>query len=94
MTATIPLAMLGQRAWERAEAAGKPLDPLTPRQLQVLQGLADGQTYDEIARGLYVSYATVKVHSGLLLGRLRARNAAHAVAIGYQAGLLQAGDPR
>lgn len=61
---------------------------LTDRQLRVLRLVADGLTLKAAAAELYVSYATVKNDAAQVLRRLGARTAAHAVAIGYQRGLL------
>jgi DNA-binding NarL/FixJ family response regulator len=41
---------------------GKPLRDLSPRQVQVLQGLADGLTTKEIARSLGLHVRTVEMH--------------------------------
>lgn len=61
---------------------------LTPRQLQVLRLIARGNTNDEIAMLLDIAPSTVKIHSGTILRRLRARSRSHAVAIGFQRGWL------
>ncbi|TEU18821.1 MAG: response regulator transcription factor, partial [Anaerolineales bacterium] len=59
-----------------AEFARKPDDetvdtaPLTPRQHEVLELVAQGPTNQEIARALYVSEATVKYHVSQILERL------------------------
>jgi len=59
-----------------AEFARKPDDetvdaaPLTPRQHEVLELVAQGPTNQEIARALYVSEATVKYHISQILERL------------------------
>jgi DNA-binding NarL/FixJ family response regulator len=59
-----------------AEFARKPDDetvdtsPLTPRQQEVLELVAQGTTNKEIARALYVSEATVKYHVSQILERL------------------------
>jgi DNA-binding NarL/FixJ family response regulator len=50
-----PLALVGKRpSWHR--------DPLTPRQRQILQLIADGKTSREIARLLFISIHTVHNH--------------------------------
>jgi PAS domain S-box-containing protein len=59
-----------------AEFARKPDDetvdtsPLTPRQQEVLELVAQGTTNQEIARALYVSESTVKYHVSQILERL------------------------
>ncbi|WP_433368433.1 response regulator transcription factor [Actinoplanes sp. CA-142083] len=70
------------------------LSPLTDREMQILRMLADGYERTEIARRLGTvrgtSLGTVKADMVKLYGRLGARNAAHAVALGHQYGLLGA----
>jgi DNA-binding CsgD family transcriptional regulator len=61
---------------------------LCPREIEVLQGIAAGCTTTQLAAWLGLSEHTVKTHTRRVLGKLRARNRAHAVAIGYQRGLL------
>ena len=46
----------------------------------------------EIGRELFIAAQTVKTHTSQLYVRLGARNAAHAVALGYQAGILTVDD--
>lgn len=65
---------------------------LSPRELQIIQGIAEGKTKGQIAAELFVSPATVKTHIERAYLKLGARNAAHAVAIAYQAGALKVED--
>lgn len=64
---------------------------LTGRQLQVLQLIAAGDTNNEIAGELQLSSETIKTYVRQLLQRLDARNRAHLVARGFEAGHLHAG---
>lgn len=66
----------------------RPRTPLTKRELQVLLGISQGQSNAEIGRALFVSEDTVKTHARRLYRKLRARDRAHAVAVGFQIGLL------
>ncbi|HEY8473916.1 MAG TPA: response regulator transcription factor [Natronosporangium sp.] len=61
---------------------------LTERELQVLRGMAEGKSNAEIGRDLYVSEDTVKTHARRLFRKLKARDRAHAVAVGFRAGTL------
>ena len=61
---------------------------LAPRQLQVLRLTALGMSTQEIAKELFLSPDTVKVHLRMLFRRLNARNRTHAVHLGYQLGIL------
>lgn len=61
---------------------------LTPRMHQVLNHLRDGLSNQEIADRLHVDVETIRTIVRRLLQRLDARNRAHAVALGYELGLL------
>lgn len=61
---------------------------LTPREWDVLVGIAEGLNDNEMAARLYITANTVKRYVQLLRVRLGARNRAHAVSIAYQRGLL------
>ena len=54
---------------------------LTPRELQVLEFLAEGRSSKEIANFLAITEATVKGHLKNLYDKLGATDRAHAVAI-------------
>ena len=60
----------------------------TPRELQVLELLAQGLTKDEIGVEIGLSGHTVKTHVYRLQRRWRARNATHLVAIAKDEGLI------
>jgi DNA-binding NarL/FixJ family response regulator len=61
---------------------------LTRRQREILQMFADGNSTTQVARKLGLSAETVKTHTKQLLARLRARDRAHAVAIGIRNSLI------
>ena len=63
------------------------LDELTPRELVILQEVAQGHTNREIADALYLSPFTVKTHVSRILTKLRARDRVQLVVIAYQAGI-------
>lgn len=63
--------------------------PLTKRQLEVLQLLADGLSTASVADWLGLSAETVRVHAKGALARLGANDRTHAVAIGLRAGLIE-----
>lgn len=72
--------------WE--ERAERPTEPITSRELEVLQLVADGLENREIAARLFLSVETVKTHVRHVFAALNARSRAHAVAIGFRTGLL------
>lgn len=63
------------------------LRPLTPRELEVLQGMVDGLTREQIAQRLGMSPHTVRTHVHGLLHKLGAHSSLRAVALARQAGL-------
>ncbi|MCW2924810.1 MAG: two component transcriptional regulator, LuxR family [Thermoleophilia bacterium] len=65
-----------------------PDEPLTPRELEMLREIAYGGTSKQLAVTHMVSYETVKTHVASALRKLGASTRAHAVAIGYERGLL------
>ena len=63
------------------------LEPLTERELQVLERLAQFLTTDEIAADLYVSANTVKTHIKSLFLKLSVNRRSDAVRRGRRLGL-------
>lgn len=62
--------------------------PLTPRQRQILQAVAQGQTAKQIARTLDLSPRTVEMHVARVLATLQCSSRAEAVHKANEAGLL------
>ncbi|MBM0235918.1 ParB/RepB/Spo0J family partition protein [Micromonospora sp. ATA32] len=73
----------------RTAAARKTAAP-EGRRAQVVALLADGASLDDVAAALHISPSTAKTHLQDLYRQLGARNAAHAVHLAYQQGLLRA----
>jgi len=71
-------------------AAEPPVSPgvLSPREMQVLQLMAEGLANKEIAWQMGISEHTVKFHVASILNRLDAASRTQAVAIGVRRGLL------
>jgi DNA-binding CsgD family transcriptional regulator len=64
---------------------------VTPRELEVLALIADGNSTSEIAERLWITEETVRTHVRRLFERLEARTRAHAVSIAYREGFLEIG---
>jgi DNA-binding CsgD family transcriptional regulator len=83
----------GDFPWHaKSEANGAPTrleDPLSERELEVLNLLALGKTNSEVAGDLFVSVGTVKSHSGNIYRKLGARNRAQALTRARELGLIR-----
>ncbi|TAL83001.1 MAG: LuxR family transcriptional regulator [Rhodanobacter sp.] len=62
---------------------------LSQREVAMLECLASGYGDIQIADAMSISASTVRFHLGNVFEKLGARNRCHAVAIGFQSGLLQ-----
>lgn len=71
-----------------ATAADENLPNLTPRELEVLQLLGQGDRNKDIARKLHIVERTVKIHVGNILSKLNASNRTEAVTTAIKLGLL------
>lgn len=58
-----------------------PMTDVSPRESQVASMITLGYTETEIAARLYITYHTVRAHSAMVRGKLKARNNAHLAAI-------------
>jgi DNA-binding NarL/FixJ family response regulator len=71
----------------QGEAA--PEDPLTPRELEVIKLIAEGNTSDEIATALVISRKTVDHHRSNILEKLGMRNVAELTRYAIRRGLVE-----
>jgi DNA-binding NarL/FixJ family response regulator len=75
-------------------ANGRPAEvvndsPLTKREREILQLVADGHSTAEIARSLYISAKTVKNHLASIYSKLDSRDRTQAVLSGMRMGIVQ-----
>lgn len=61
---------------------------LAPREVEVLAGVGQGLSNDEIAAALFISPATSRTYVSRLLGKLQARDRAQLVVLAHRAGLV------
>jgi DNA-binding CsgD family transcriptional regulator len=79
VSAAAPFALNQQRLRELS---------ITPRELEILELIANGMSNREIAEKLFVSESTVKTHSSRLFDKLSAKRRTQAVQIGKELGLI------
>jgi DNA-binding NarL/FixJ family response regulator len=90
----LPPALAGRlRAARLAEATPTPLDLLTPRETDVLRGIAGGLTNKEIAARHGISPRTVETHREALMTKLDVRTIAGLTLLAAREGLTEAGTP-
>ena len=66
----------------------RPWQSLTPRERDVLELLAEGETNGAIASSLEISESTVRTHVEKMLAKLEVRNRAALVASGFRLGYI------
>ncbi|MDZ7575643.1 MAG: response regulator transcription factor [Pseudotabrizicola sp.] len=79
-----PLSML-----DDPPPLGAPLDDLTRREREVLEGICDGKSNKEIARDLDIQEVTIKLHVKTLTRKLGAKNRTHAAMIARDSGMVR-----
>jgi DNA-binding NarL/FixJ family response regulator len=79
----IPAEIASQLAEHMAD------ESLTEREVEVLRQVADGNRNRDIARNLFISEETVKVHIKHIMEKLGATDRTQAVAIGVRRGIIQ-----
>lgn len=68
------------------------IEPLTEREMEVLQHLSKGQTNKEIGADLFITERTVKFYVSAILGKLGASNRTEAVTLAVQRGIITLGE--
>lgn len=88
------LIVFAPSGWPEFESADsddltEPMQPLTPRELEVLELAAEGQSGPMIAEKLVVSPATVRTHFENIYGKLGVGDRAGSVAKAMRLGLIE-----
>lgn len=78
--------------WKLQASSDDPLRQLSPRDLEILRRLADGQSLGEIAGGLGVSYKTVANQCSQLRAKLAAPRMADLIRVAISGGLTRRPD--
>ena len=94
MLAVIRAVHAGMQSWpaELEAQGGYAKDDLTPRECQIMHGVARGGSNREIASDLGIGEETVKTYMRSILPKLGANDRAHAVAICMRRGYLDLSD--
>lgn len=69
-------------------AVASPLASLSPRETEILRGIATGDSNKEIARKLAIAETTVKIHVQHILRKLGVSSRVHAAVLATECGLL------
>ena len=89
LLAAFPAAEPGQTDLAEVRPANSELvEPLSERELEVLQLIAEGLTNQEIADRLFLSLNTVKVHTRNIYGKLGVRSRTQAIARAHDLDLV------
>ena len=94
VTVRLIRAFSGSAGGGPASKPMQPIEPLTPREEEVLATVARGLGNTEIATELHISLSTVKTHLASLMAKIGARNRVEVAIWAYQTGRLDAGQER
>ncbi len=64
------------------------MEPLSPRELEVLRLIASGKSNADVARTLVIAVSTVKTHTNSIFGKLQVTSRTQAVALARDLQLL------
>ena len=68
------------------------VEPLTPRELEILRLMVKGKSNQEISTELFISLPTVKTHVGKVLLKTNSRDRVHAVLFAFRNGVVNPED--
>jgi DNA-binding CsgD family transcriptional regulator len=70
---------------------GSYIEPLSPRELEVLQLMAQGLDFHKLAAALQVSYSTARTHSVKIYAKLQVTSRSEAIVKANMLGLVRIG---
>lgn len=88
MTPNILEQLLNRHSEPTYDLEDAPLEHLTPRELEVLEALAQGLSNKSIAKQLEISQSTVKFHIAQIYAKLNVSSRVSAVNLGIRHGLI------
>jgi DNA-binding NarL/FixJ family response regulator len=65
---------IGEKLARALQGEKEPIDPLTPRESEILALVGEGRSNPEIAKSLFLSEATVRVHISNIMSKLDLQN--------------------
>jgi two-component system, NarL family, nitrate/nitrite response regulator NarL len=86
----VEIARRVQAARERGDDR-RVVEPLTPRELEVLRALTEGLSTPEICAQLYIAPNTLRTHVQNIMGKLRVHSKLEAVSFAVKHGAIQVG---
>ena len=89
---SVTVRLLQAFARAGARTAAQPLEPLSPREEEVLRTVARGLTNAEIAQDMHLSLSTVKAHIASLMIKLGVRNRVEIAAWAYESDRMSGPD--
>ena len=82
-------AMLVKHVRDAKHSSADGLEPLTDRENEVLQKLAEGMSNAEMAETLHVSEGTIKAHLGSIMSKWQVRDRVQVLVTAARAGLVE-----
>jgi two-component system nitrate/nitrite response regulator NarL len=87
----IELLQLAEQSRERDREAHRYVEQLTPRELEVLQALADGLSDKEVSESLHVGVGTVRNHLVSIFSKLGVNSRLQALVFALRQGIIKIG---
>ncbi len=85
----IELLRLAEQSRERDRETHRHVERLTPRELEVLQALADGLSDKEMSESLHVGVGTVRNHLVSIFGKLGVNSRLQALVLALRQGIVE-----